>query len=295
MLRPEGILPAMVTPLTEEGKFNHKALEKLIDYMIRGGVHGIFAMGTTAEFYGIGQDMYREILLAAKEYTGGRLPVYAGANSITTSGAMELVEIASQVGVDAISVLTPMFISPSDEELFEHYRMIAESTDKPVLLYNNTPKTGVNLTPELVERLADIPNIVGIKDSKGDFTQISSYIQKTADKEFRVLVGRDTLIYANLCQGGAGAVAACANVAPRLCADIYDYYRAGNKEKALECQNRLNPLRLAFGMGTFPAVIKEALTMLGIEAGPCFSPILPLHDDQKAKLRGILETMGLLQ
>lgn len=207
---------------------------------------------------------------------------------------MELVEIASDVGVDAISVLTPMFISPNDEELFEHYRVIAESTDKPILLYNNTPKTGVNLAPGLVERLADIPNIVGIKDSKGDFTQISSYIQKTEDKEFNVLVGRDTLIYANLCQGGAGAVAACANVAPRLCADIYDHYQKGNRNKALECQNRLNPLRLAFGMGTFPAVIKEALTMLGIDAGPCFLPILPLHDDQKASLRKILEGMELL-
>lgn len=220
--------------------------------------------------------------------------MYAGANSITTRDAVELVELAGKVGVDAISVLTPMFISPSDEELFEHYRIIAESTDKPVLLYNNTPKTGVNLTPELVERLADIPNIVGIKDSKGDFTQISSYIQRTAAKEFQVLVGRDTLIYANLCQGGAGAVAACANVAPRLCADIYEHFKAGNREKALECQNRLNPLRLAFGMGTFPAVIKEALTMLGIEAGPCFRPVLPLKDGQKAHLRGILEKMELL-
>lgn len=295
MLMPYGILPAMITPLTKDEKLNEKSLEKMINYTIENGVHGIFAMGTTAEFYAVSREEYRDVLTAAKAFTAGRVPFYAGANSITTREAVALVKIATDVGADAISVLTPMFISPSEEELYEHYRAIAESTDKPILLYNNAPKTGVNLSVDLVTRLAEIPNIVGIKDSKGDFIQLSREILATQGKDFNVLVGNDALIYATLCHGGAGAVAASANVAPRLVVDIYENYRKGDLQAALKCQNLLTPLRVAFTLGTFPSVIKESLAMLGIDAGVCFAPIRPFNDEQRAKLRAILENMGILQ
>lgn len=188
-----------------------------------------------------------------------------------------------------------MFISPSQNELIKHYTAISGSTGLPVLLYNNPPKTGVNLSAATVQKLADLPNIVGIKDSSGDFTLSGEYIRLTRDKDFHVLMGRDTLIHAGLCYGGTGSIAACANVAPRLVADIYDKYVAGDVKGSLEAQFTLAPLRIAFNLGTFPAVIKESLVLLGFDAGPCMEPVGAMSDDERAQLRKILTDMGLLK
>jgi len=291
----KGVLPAMITPLTKKGAVNEKALRKLIEFLIKGGVHGIFAIGTTGEFYCLSDEEYRMILEVTKDQVKGRVPVYAGANHITTRGCIRLAEIAEDVGVDALSVLTPMFISPNQDQLVKHYKTIAASTKLPIILYNNLPKTGVTITPATVAKLADVKNIVGIKDSTGDMTNTAEYIRLTKGKNFKVMIGRDTLIHACLCYGGAGAVAACANVAPRICADIYDKYVAGDLAGSLEAQFRLAPLRIAFSLGTFPTVIKESLELLGIEAGPCFDPVGPISDSEKEQLKKILAEMGLLK
>lgn len=293
--KPKGILPALITPLNEDGKLNEKSFRKLIQYVIDGGVHGLFVTGTTGEFYGLTPEEKREIIQVAIDESRGRVPVYVGTGAITTKECVLLTNIAEECGADAVSVLTPMFISPSQEELIKHYTAIANSTSLPVLLYNNLPKTGVTITPKTVEKLAEIKNIVGIKDSSGDFTLTAEYIRRTKGNDFHVLAGRDTLIHACLCYGGTGSIAACANVAPRLCADIYDLYVSGDREGSLEAQYRLAPLRIAFSLGTFPAVIKEALELLGIEAGKCMEPIGVLSADERAELKKILTGMGVLQ
>lgn len=292
--KPRGILPAMITPLTEKGAVNETALRKFVDFLIDGGVHGIFAVGTTGEFYALSDEEYRMVLTVTKEQTAGRVPVYAGANHITTRGSIKLAEIAEEVGVDALSVLTPMFISPNQEQLYQHFEIVAKSTSLPILLYNNLPKTGVTIATSIASRLADIPNIIGIKDSSGDFTLTAEYIRLTRGKNFDVMIGRDTHIHAALCHGAAGSVAACANVAPRIVADIYDKYVAGDVQGSLEAQFRLAPLRIGFSLGTFPTVIKESLQMLGIDAGPCFAPVGPMTDDERAQLKKILKDMQLL-
>jgi 4-hydroxy-tetrahydrodipicolinate synthase len=294
--KPKGIIPAVITPLTADGKFNEKAMRKLLNFLIDGGVHGLFVVGTTGEFYGLSPEEKREIFQVSMDETKGRIPVYAGTNGITTRESIELTQIAEECKVDAVSVLTPMFISPSQDQLIKHYQTIAASTSLPILLYNNPPKTGVNLAAATVAKLAETPNIVSIKDSSGDLTLTAEYIRLTKDRDdFTVLVGRDTLIYGALCYGATGSIASCANVAPRLCADIYDKYVAGDRKGALEAQFTLAPLRLAFTIGTFPAVIKESLTMLGIEAGPCMDPCGPMTTEEKAKLRQVLIGMGLLK
>lgn len=142
-LKPHGILPAMITPLDKNGKVNFPVLRKLINYLIEGGVHGIFAIGTTGEFYALSNEEYREVLEATVAETAGRVPVYAGANAITTKDSVILTQIAQDVGVDALSVLTPLFINPSQEQVYEHFKTVAHNTDLPVLLYNNAPKTHV--------------------------------------------------------------------------------------------------------------------------------------------------------
>jgi 4-hydroxy-tetrahydrodipicolinate synthase len=292
---PKGIIPAMVTPLTKDGKVNEKVLRSFIDYLIEGGSHGLFIVSTTGEFYGLSSEEKKELFQIAVDQAGGRVPVYAGTAAITTKEAILLSRLAEEARVDALSVLTPMLISPSQKELIYHYTAIAESTSLPVILYNNPPKTGVNLTAATVRTLADLPNIVGIKDSSGDFTLSTEYIRLTRDKDFHVLMGRDTLIHACLCHGGAGSIAACANVAPRIVADIYDKYMEGDIKGSLEAQFRLAPLRIAFNLGTFPAVIKESLALLGIDAGACMEPIGPMSDEERQQLKKILTEMGLLK
>lgn len=294
MFKPYGIIPPIITPMDEKGHFNEPVFRRMIRRLIDEGVHGIFPMGTTGEFYAFTNEEVRAIFKAAVEEASGRVPVYGGANHITTRGVMRLTEIAEDAGVDAVSVLTPMFISQTQHEIYQFYKTIAENTDMPIIIYNNKPKTNVTVEPATASALADIPNIVGIKDSTGDFTNTEEYLRLTRNKEFHVLLGRDTLIYAGLCYGAAGAIASCANVAPRIAADIYDKYMAGDREGALEAQFLLAPLRIACNMGTFPEVIKEGLIMEGYPVGKCLEPIQELTGEQKEMLRNVLKQMGLI-
>ncbi|KYZ77937.1 dihydrodipicolinate synthase family protein [Anaerosporomusa subterranea] len=296
MFKPYGIIPAVVTPLTQEGNFSEPAMRKLVNFLIDGGVHGLFITGTTGEFYGLTPEEKREIFSVTLDAANGRVPVYAGTNGITTRESIILTQLAEDCGIDAVSVLTPMFITPNQDQLIEHYKAVAASTSLPVLLYNNPPKTGVNLAAPTVAKLAEVPNIVSIKDSCGDLTLTAEYIRLTQGRDdFNVLMGRDTLIYGALCYGAAGSIASCANVAPRLCADIYDKFMAGDLKGSLEAQFTLAPLRHAFAIGTFPAVIKESLALLGIDVGPCMAPVGPMTQEERSKLRQVLIGMGLLQ
>lgn len=296
MFKPHGIIPPVVTPFDDDGKFNEGAFRKIIDHLIKEGVHGIFPLGTTGEFYAFDADEIKRIFEVAKDAVRGRVPLYAGASHITTRGVIERVHIAEEVGCDAVSVLTTMFISQTQDELYEYYKTIAAETDLPVILYNNKPKTNVTIAPDTVARLAEIKNIVAVKDSTGDFTNSEEYLRLTRGNEnFSVLIGRDTLIFAGLCIGATGSIASCANVAPRLVADIYDKFKAGDMKGALEAQFKLNPLRIACGMGTFPEVIKEGLELQGIEAGKCLPPIQALSADEREELKKVLREMDLIK
>lgn len=293
--KPYGVIPPIITPLTEEGQVNYPVLRQMVNHLIENGVHGVFPLGTTGEFYAFSNEEYRKILETVVEEVNARVPVYGGANHITTRGVIEMLKICEEVGVDAVSVLTPMFISQTQEELYDYFAEIAASTYLPIVLYNNKPKTNVTITPATVAKLAKIENIVAVKDSTGDMTNAAEYIRLTRDNEhFHVLMGRDTLIHAALCYGAAGAIASCANVAPRIAADIYDKYVAGDVKGSLDAQFTLAPLRIACAMGTFPAVIKEGLVQQGIPVGKCLAPIAELKPEEKEKLHEVLEEMGLL-
>jgi 4-hydroxy-tetrahydrodipicolinate synthase len=294
VFKPKGIIPAVVTPLTDDGKLNEKAMRKLLNYLIAGGVHGLFVVGTTGEFYGLTPEEKRDIFKITMDETNGRVPVYAGTNGITTRETVMLTQMAEDCRVNAVSVLTPMFVAPTQDQLIRHYKTVAENTGLPLVLYNNPAKTSVNLAPATVAKLAEVPNIAGIKDSSGDMTVTAEYIRLTQDTDFSVLMGRDTLIYGALCYGAKGSIASCANVAPGLCVEIYEKFIAGDLKGSLRAQFTLAPLRIAFTLGTFPAVIKESLILLGIEAGPCMEPAGPLTGDEKTKLRKVLIDMGLL-
>jgi len=284
----------MVTPLSEGDELNLPALRRLTDYLIEGGCHAVFAIGSQGEFWAFSAGEKQRVWETVVEAAAGRVPVYAGSAAVTTREAIALTGLAQRAGVDAVSVLTPYFISPNDVQLFDHYRAIADSTSLPVLLYGNPARTGVKLSIDLVARLAEVENIVGIKDSTGDLELASEYIRSVPD-EFSVLMGRDTLIYAALVSGAKGAIAATGNVCPALVAQIYDRFVAGDLEGAHQAQQQLAPLRMAFSWGTFPVVIKEALDLMGMQAGPGRAPVGPLSAEQRQRLRGVLQGMGLLQ
>jgi len=292
--QPKGIVPAMVTPITSDGKINVEALRKLTRYLIEGGVHGLFPVGSQGEFYALTFEEKKKVIETVVEETRGRVPVYAGTGAITTREAVALTQMAESAGVAAVSVLTPYFIHPNENELFEFYSAVAKSTRLPVLLYNNPGRTGVNLSANFAVRASSIDNIVGIKDSSGDLTLTAEYIRRTG-KTFSVLAGRDTLIYGTLCYGGKGAIAATANVAPRVIVEIYEAFMAGDMKRSLEAQFRLAPLRMAFELGTFPVVIKEALNLIGIEAGVGISPVGGIKPQAKDELKKILNEMRLIR
>lgn len=295
MFLPEGIIIPVITPVDAQGKFNESVYRQLIDFWADHGIDGVFPFGTTGEFYAFDNEVYRHVLEVTKDAVRGRMAVYAGANHITTAGAVELAKIAEKVGVDALSVLTPMFVSQTQDELLAYYTTIANATSLPIIIYNNKPKTNVTVAPETVRKLAQIKNIVGVKDSTGDMTNTEEYIRLTRDlPDFRVLVGRDTLIYAGLCYGAAGAITSCANIAPDLAVAIYNCYKAGDQAGALDAQFKFSKLRISTNMGTFPVVIKEGLRMMGYDVGDCIAPIAPLSEDKRAELREVLTSIGVL-
>ena len=305
MYKPYGVIPPIITPFDENGSVNYDALAKMSVFLTENGVHGLFPFGTTGEFYAVSDEEYVRALAVVRDAVAGKtdrygkpIQLWAGCSHITTRGVLRLAKLAEQAGgYDAISVLTPMFISQTQEELYAYYRTIAEESALPVIMYNNKPKTNVTIAPATVARLAkDCSNIIGVKDSTGDMTNCEEYLRLTMEQRdhFQIIMGRDTMIYAGLCYGCAGAVASCANVAPRLVADIYDKFIEGDHAGALEAQYRLAPLRIATGMGTFPEVIKEGLELLGVPVGKCLEPIARLKPEEREMLRQVLADMKLL-
>lgn len=294
MLRVKGVYPALVTPLDENERVNEASLRRLLDYTVDNGCHGVFILSSTGEFYGLREEEKRRAIEITVDHIRGRVPVMAGAYGVGTKEAIRMVQVAKDAGADVVSVLTPMMITPNDEELYEHYRAIAASTDLPVTLYNNPDRVHVKISPQVAERLAAIDNIVAVKDSSGDMTLMMEYIQRTRDMEFDVLSGRDTLIFSNLIHGGSGCVAATANVAPALLRGLYDKMQAGDIAGALADQYKLMPFRLAFGMASWPAVTKDALNLMGFAVGEPVAPITGCKPEKLEVLRGLLADLGVL-
>jgi 4-hydroxy-tetrahydrodipicolinate synthase len=290
-----GIIPPVVTPFTAGQDLDLPALGRHIDWMLARGVHGIFVLGTTGEFYALDEGEKQAVVAAAVQHVRGRSPVYAGTGAETTREVIRLTRMAEREGASGVSVITPYFIKPTQTELHEHFRRVAESTSLPVVLYNN-PGTcgGLSIDPETVARLAELPNVVGIKDSSGDLQNTIEIIRQTPRDRFSVLNGRDTLILAALQSGVQGAIPSSCNIAPDICLGIYESFVKGDLAAAREFQARLHPIRMAMGLATGNGAIKEALMLLGRSCGPNRSPIAAITEDKKTRLKAILVQAGVL-
>jgi 4-hydroxy-tetrahydrodipicolinate synthase len=289
-----GIIPPVATPMLPNEDLDLARLRWFLDHLVTNGVHGVFVLGTNSEFYALDEREKQEVIVTAVEQIRKRVPVFAGTGAETTREAVRLTKMAEREGADGVSVITPYFVSPTQQEIYDHYRRIAESTSLPVILYNN-PSTcgGVKIDIDIVARLARLSNILGIKDSSGDLQNTNEYIRVVPER-FAVMQGRDTLIYPSLVCGAKGAVPASANVAPALCVEIFEAFLREDHDAAKAAQLRLNPVRLALNLGTAPGGVKAALELLGLSIGPSRSPVAPSPPEKKEKMRSALEQAGLL-
>ena len=271
-----GIITAMVTPFESSGNIDIKATEILIEKLIANGVQGIFVLGTNGEFHVIENDMKIKFAKKVVEIVAKRVPVYAGAGGNSTDEVIKLGKQMIAVGVDALSVITPYFVSLKENELYNHYQMIAENLAIPIVLYNIPKNTGINLSFELVSKLSKISNIIGIKDSSGDINNIAGYIDNTSRDEFSVLSGSDSLILKALKLGATGAISATSNLLTTNNVEIYKQFIAGNLDKAEQWQQSLEEFRRILKYASIPSVLKQSLSLSGIEVGVPRLPVLPV-------------------
>jgi 4-hydroxy-tetrahydrodipicolinate synthase len=292
----KGIIPPMVTPITEDEKLDEGALKTHIDFMIAGGISGILAFGSNGEFYMLEEDEMETILKIIMDQVKGRVPVYMGIGAIRTSKCVRLAKMGDRLGVQGISILQPMFIRPTDDELIGHFRAIINAVkNMPVLLYNNPGRTGYGISQEVVELLAHSePNLVGMKDSSGDLTTTMEFIRRNRDVNFKVLVGKDTLIYPGFAVGAVGAVCSTANYMPELVCSIYDKFVAGDLAGSLEAQYKLNPIRLMTDKSSFPVAAKDLANLRKHYVGKPFLPNKCSPPAQMENLKQELIKAGLL-
>ncbi|KAA8827863.1 dihydrodipicolinate synthase family protein [Bifidobacterium tissieri] len=288
----QGIFVPILMPVENErdGAIDIPRLRKQVSYVIEHGVDGILAFGSNSEFYMFSDDEMLEATQAIIDEAAGRVPVMFGVGHIRTSQCVELARRAAELDIDAISVLQPMFITPTQPALYHHFKAIADAVpDTAVLIYNNPGLAGYPISLDTIVFLAhDVENIVGIKDSSGNITNLQELVRRTSDIDFKVFAGKDTIVYAGFCCGADGAVCSTANIYPELICGVYDKFVAGDLEGSRKDQFTLNPIRLSQDAASFPAATKDMANLLGMEVGPS---VLPTEPTGGAALEGMKAAM----
>ena len=288
-----GVLPAVVTPF-KNGEVDEESLRQLIEFQIENGVHGIVPCGTTGESATLSHEEHDRVVEIAVDQVKGRVPVVAGSGSNNTAEAIRLTAHAKQAGADGVLMISPYYNKPTQEGLYQHYKKVAETVNIPIVVYNIPGRTAVNIEPSTFARLAEIDNIVGVKEASGSMKQITEIIRLCGDK-LTVVSGEDYLTYPLMCVGGKGVICVVANIVPRDMADLCNLLLAGDFEKGRELYYRLLPLCHAMFYETNPAPIKEALEMFGkISSSEVRLPLAPMSDANREKLRKDLQTYGIL-
>ena len=272
MLKPEGIISPIITPMYEDESINEKELRVQVNRLIDAGISGLFPLGTNGEFYALTTEEKLDVLKTVVDEAAGRVPVYAGTGCISTRETIWLSEQAKKIGVDALSVVSPYYVAVTQDDIFYHFSEVAKSTDLPIIIYNIPGRTGNNINYATVKRLSEFQNIVGVKDSSGNFDNTLRYVEDT-DRRLSVLAGNDSLILWTLLAGGTGAIAGTANVFPELSIGVYNLWKEGKIEEAMEMQIRLRPFRDVMAMGNPNSVVKRAMNLLGYPVGPARGPV----------------------
>lgn len=287
-----GSIVALVTPF-RNGVLDEAAFQELVAWQLAEGTHGFVPVGTTGESPTLSHPEHERVIQLCIEAAGGRVPVIAGTGSNSTEEAISLTRHAQQAGADAALVVTPYYNKPTQEGLYAHYRAIHDAVDLPLIIYNVPGRCVVDMTAETMGRLARLPNIVGVKDSTGDVVR-PLLTHAACGGEFCQLTGEDANAVAFLAHGGHGSISVTANVAPRLCAEMHNAWRAGRPGEALALHRRLLPLHRALFCETNPAPAKYALSRLGRCGDDVRLPLVSLSERAKAVVDAALLAVGLV-
>ena len=282
MYKPEGVIVAMVTPMTKDGLVDESALRAQVERHVTSGVSAMFVLGTNGEFFSLDESEKETVIRIAVDQAAHRIPVLAGVGCPTTTQTVRLARKAEALGADALSVITPYFGKTSEASQIAFYETVAGSVSLPILLYNIPMRTGNSISPQALKTLAQIPGIAGIKDSSGNFDNTLRYLEIT-DRKFPVLAGNDSLILSTLMAGGVGAIAGTANLFPNKVSGIYRAFRAGNLAEATRLQDGLRHIRNCFSLGDSIGVVKHTANLLGQKVGemrPPFGVPTPQWDEK---------------
>lgn len=289
MLEIKGIISAMTTPMHEDESINEEELRNHVDRLVEAGVHGLFCLGTNGEVFAMTKEEKKKVMEIVIEQNAGRLPVYVGSGCVGTKETIETTQMAKDLGADCASIICPYFAQGSQDSLYNHYKSVAEAVDIPILIYNMPARTGINISYETVVKLSKIPNIVGIKDSSGNFDNMLRYIEET-DDDFAVLSGNDSLILWNLQAGGVGGIAGISNLFPEILVSIYDNWVKGDWQAARKAQDSIRPIRNCMSLANPNSIVKRAGNLMGRPFGPARAPF-NVEDESIDKV--ILETLEL--
>jgi len=284
--RLEGIFPALVTPMTPDEEIDHPTLAALVDDLIAEGVHGVIPLGSTGEYYALSPAERESVLKTTIEAVGGRVPVIAGANAGATRAVVDYCRQAEKLGTAGVLLAAPYYSLPTADELFEHFRTVDRAIGIPIMLYNYPGRTGVDMPPELIVRLAELHNVQYVKESTGDVTRISEIIRRCGDK-ITVFCGCDTIALESFVLGAAGWVGGVANVLPGPHVELFDLaVRRRDFAAAGQLYYKLLPaFALIEGGGKYTQFVKAGCELMGHAAGPPRRPLLPPTPDELAKLK----------
>ncbi|MFX1288113.1 MAG: 4-hydroxy-tetrahydrodipicolinate synthase [Promethearchaeota archaeon] len=295
--RPTGVMPALVTPFNKDDEsINEENLRNLVNHLIEQGVTGLVPVGTTGEFVNMTFEERLRVLEIVVDETNGRVPVIGGTGETGTKLVIDATKAATDIGCDAVIIVTPYYLKPKAKGLYDHYFTIAEKTDIPLVLYNIPACTGVELPWTVVEDLVDIENFVAIKDSSGDYKYFSALLEKVSD-QISVLIGWDENVLGALAGGAAGCILGSANVIPKLWIEIYDHVKNNRLKEAQALQKKVQKIaRMLINSGALGA--KECLNMMGVPVGTTRQPIIlgdTLSYELRDEFRVELEKLGLIE
>jgi 4-hydroxy-tetrahydrodipicolinate synthase len=289
----KGSMVALITPMRADGSLDEKAFSEFVEWQIAEGTEGLIPVGTTGESPTLSHDEHKRVVEICVEVTRGRVPVIAGAGSNSTAEAIDFARHARKAGADATLVVTPYYNKPTQEGLFLHFTAIADAVDLPLFIYNIPGRSVIDMSVETMARLAKHPNIVGVKDATANLTR-PLHTRRACGEDFIQLSGEDHTALSFNAAGGHGCISVTANVAPRLCAEMHQAWRAGRVDEAMAIQDRLVPLHDAMFCETSPGPVKYAASLLAKTADHCRLPMAPIAAASKARVREAMVSVGLL-
>jgi len=288
----QGAIVAIVTPF-KNGQVDEDKYRELIEFQIENGTHGIVPCGTTGESATLSHAEHKRVVEICLDQVKKRVPVIAGTGSNNTAEALELTKHAEAAGADAALMISPYYNKPTQEGIYQHFKLIAENTKIPIIVYNVPGRTALNMLPETVARLAKLPNIIGIKEATGDLNQGAKVIRLCPD-DFIVLSGDDFTAFPLMCIGGRGVISVISNVVPQDMAGMCNAFLAGDYAKAKALHYKMFPLMEAMFFETNPVPAKTALKLLGKLNGEVRLPLCPMSAANEERLRQVMVQYGLL-